>query len=164
MNKSLVREGLVFGIILLFICVATIPATGLPKTAISINTEKTGIFGLQSYIAVSWNANDTIEPIIPNGELRYIDLDVTYLISSGIFDRFILFFCRGQQAIVELEIVDQPTWCTAAFGMDKLVFSISDVLTDVPLTQTNYLTVRVNENAPAFEPFTVKIKANVEPI
>ena len=159
-RDGIIKKGIVFGTSFLFICVAIIPATGLPKTAINVDTEKNSIFGLQSYIAVSWNANDTSEPIIPNGGLRYIALNVTYLIMSGIFGRFILFFCRDQWALVELEIVDQPTWCTAAIGIDKLVFSISDV----PSTQANYLTVAVNENAPAFEPFAVKIKAKVEPV
>ena len=64
----MIRKCLVVGIILLFVAAGIIPATAkpIPKTANKV-PHPGNFFGLNSNVEISWDANQTEEPIIPRG-------------------------------------------------------------------------------------------------
>ena len=77
MNKEIMQKTLLsIGIIILFVCTEVIPAAALQKTILDRNTENLDIFELQSNLRVSWNRNETQEPVIPRGKPRQIDLKI----------------------------------------------------------------------------------------
>lgn len=179
-TSNLFNKTLVVGVIILFIGICIIPSICgnnvknneyLVVTNISKLTQNTNethdiipssIFGLQSVITVSWDANQTSEPLEPYGAYRRIDLDVSYSVVKGVLGQFILRYCIFTRQIISvtLEIIEKPYYCTANIDNSILLFSFSDI----PSVGQSILGVLVNENAPAFEPFCVKIKASVNDI
>ena len=67
-GMTLIRKGLAVGIILLFVGTCIIPAIAKP-IPITANTvpHPGNFFGLNSNVEISWDANQTEEPIIPRG-------------------------------------------------------------------------------------------------
>jgi len=147
----------VVGIILLFVGTDIIPAQ---KTDISLDTVPIGGFGLQSNIIVSWGGNHTSKPLDPLGAPRLITLDVSYNVLEGLFGHIILFYyiLKKQYINMSIEIIDKPDFCTANISNSYLWFPISETFS---VQQTN-LSVSVNEHAPAFGLFWVKMKASVD--
>jgi hypothetical protein len=152
------RKWLAIGIILLFIGTSIIPAIAKPLP-IPSNTvsHPRNLFGLQSHINVSWNENDTSEPIIPLTETRVIPLNITYWLTQGIFGRFLLRFMNGRAVSVDLKICEKPSWCTAMLEQNYMTF----ISSDVPQTKENMLYVHLNKTAPRWPPFQILIEASV---
>ena len=147
------------GIILLF------AGTGIDsaqKTTTSHETLLGDGFGLQSNIIVSWSANQTQEPLDPLGVPRLITIDVAYNVYKGLFGRIILAYYVLTKQIINLsiEIIDKPDYCTAALSQSSLQFPISETSF---IQQTN-LTVAVNDQAPAYKPFFISMKASVDTV
>jgi len=179
-TSNLFNKTLVIGVIILFIGIVIMPSicgnnvknneylvvTNVSK--VTQNTNEThdiissSLFGLQSVITVSWDANQTSEPLEPHGAYRIIDLDVSYSVAKGFLGQFIFWYYifAPKNINVTIEIIEKPDYCTANIDNSILWFPICDTPT---VTQTR-LGVSVNENAPAFEPFCVKIKASVNDI
>jgi hypothetical protein len=118
------------------------------------------IFGLQSVIIITWDGNDTQDPLKPGGAPRNITLNIYYVITTGVFGRYILpyFILTKQYVDVFLELDDVPSYCNATLLDSQLRFPISDTST----TQSTQLTISVDETAPAFELTTFKIHASVD--
>lgn len=154
------RKYLAIGIILLFLGTCIVPAIAkplpLPSNTVS---HPRNLFGLQSHINVSWNENDTSDPIAPLYELRVIPLNITYWLSHGIFGRFLLFLMNGRAAFVDLKISEKPSWCTATLSQNHMMFIISDA----PQTKENMLSLQLDKTAP-FTPFQILIEASVHPL
>lgn len=75
---------------------------------------------------MSWNENNTSEPIVLLNELRVIPLNVTFLVSQSFFGRFLLFLMRGHMVSVELKLCEKPSWCTAVLQQNYMIFIVSD--------------------------------------
>jgi hypothetical protein len=165
-TKSLLKKGLAVGIILLFIGVAAAPSINssiASQNMIIINdVGPRDSFGLQSEIDLSWDANQTSEPLTPGGMSRTITLNITYFCFKGTFGQLILFYyiITRQYINISLEAGDIPSWVTAYLSNSLLRFPISDASS----TQSTFLIVAVNEYAPAFSPFMVEIKASVNDV
>jgi hypothetical protein len=179
-TSNLFNKTLILGVIILFIGIVIIPSicgnnvknneylvvTNVSK--VTQNTNEThaiiasSLFGLQSVITVSWDANQTSEPLEPHGAYRTIDLDISYSVVKGFLGQFILWYYIFTRQIISVtvEIIEKPYYCTAIIDNSILFFSFSDI----PSVKQSILGVSVNENAPAFEPFCVKIKASVNDI
>ena len=155
------RKCLAVGIILLFIWTAIIPSTAQDTNKPSLPTLNS-FFGLRSRINVSWDTNQTNEPLSPDGIPRTITLNVTYSGFKGTFGQLILLYylLTKQYINISLELGDIPGWCTAYLSNSHLLFPI----TGTPSTQSTSLVIAVNEFAPALRPFEVEIKASVDDV
>lgn len=134
----------------------------------SVSAEKTVVghdgalfdfFGLKSIIHVDWDANQTSEPLVI--DVAYtVGLQVSYSIFKGFFGQFILWYYNYtmQYINVTLEIEDKPSWCTVYLTTPQLQFPVMEGTS----IQDTSLFVSVNEQAPAFEPFVITIKASVD--
>jgi len=161
MRISSWTKGLVFGIMFMLCFIAIyVPATA-QTTIVTNDPVPKNIFDLHSYIDITWR-NGTNEPLEPGGSPRIITLDIRYGITRGVFGQFILsYYMFTQQYItVSLELEDIPRWCTASLLNSQLWFRI----TDTPSGQSTTLAIAVDETAPAFEPFSIKLHASVDDV
>lgn len=146
-----------------FLIFVTMNISTATETSTIINNEqKQSLFGLQSIISVSWDGNQTSEPLIPNGNARVITLDVSYGVVHGILGKIILWYylLTLESVTVTIEIVDTPDYCSAVLSNSQLNFLIDDEIT---VRQTQ-LVVSVNRYAPAYEPFNIQFKASVDSV
>jgi len=157
MQKDFWTKGIVLGCTFILLFLFTNVSAAIQNTNETPDIIPSNLFGLRSYIAVTYNAS--FEPIEPNGPPRVITLDVIYQVYRVYFGKFILWYYNfTQQKInVTLEIIEKPDYCTANIDNSTLWFPISNT----PSVKQTALTVSVNENAPAFQLSRVKIKASV---
>jgi hypothetical protein len=150
------KKCLAVGIILLFIGTCIIPSAAQDTNKPSLPTLN-DFFGLQSIINISWDANQTSEPLRIDFA-RAIPLNVTYNCIKSNFGQFILFYymLTRQSINISLEVEDKPSWCHAYLSSSHLHFPITGTST----TYSIHLVIAVGIEAPAFEPFSVKIKAS----
>jgi hypothetical protein len=160
MINHLWRKGIVLAYVFMSIFGAMNISTTAHKTVITDDVATKSLFGLQSVILVSWDGNDTQEPLEPLGVPAIITLNVSYYIVGGLFRQIIFsyFSLTKPYITVSLEVEDIPNYCNASLKSTSLQFPI----TDTGSTQHTVLTIRVDETAPAFEPFTLKIHASVD--
>lgn len=120
-------------------------------------------FGLQSVIHISWG-NENQEPLVPHGEIRNVPLNITYytILCNAFISPIILRYCilSHQYVLVELNIVDTPSYCTASLNKSVLRFPI----TEDKSSQTISLYIQVDNNAPAHKQFAVTINASVDTV
>ncbi|MBN1860245.1 MAG: hypothetical protein JW840_02160 [Candidatus Thermoplasmatota archaeon] len=165
MNRNLInKKSIAVGIILLFVGICFIPSTATslrsgPNTAPSLGI----FFGLNSHLAIYWDANVTEEPIIPRGGIRTVCLDIPFWITWGLFGRLINYLLRYKLVTITLSVVDKPEWSTTALSQGTVFLSIppKENVNEIGHTQ---LSVAVYENAPAFALLPVTIQATIEPV
>jgi hypothetical protein len=159
-----IRKCLVVGIILLFVGTGTIPSTAKPIPVTANTVPHPGnFFGLNSNIIISWDANETKEPIIPRGPLRTLHLNVMFWVTRGILGRLINDLLNGHLVIMKVLIVDKPEWCTATISQETLSFPIPRNENTYYIEYTTF-SVQVADDAPAFKFFPVTIQATMEPL
>jgi len=172
-KNPIIRKCLAVGIILVCIGTFITPAIAQVRENPSLPTrhsvQKTDMsrsrapaegFALDSVISLSWDANETKEPLEPSGAPRSINITVTYhVLVSSFIGRFILLYClmTHQYATVKVEIGDISSWCTASLSDSELQFPITGDVSSQFIT----LTVAVNEYAPHYV-LKVPIKASVD--
>ncbi len=142
-----VTASVITGLLLLSTLFASIPTT-----------QAAGLFNLTSLVRVDWATNDTQKPIVPRGELRTLDLNVSYTTTRGAFGQLALFVYRGRQITVNLEIVNTPDWCSATLSKSTLAFTVPDTAGAITY-QITKLSLSVSDTAPAFDQGSVTIKA-----
>ncbi|HWR63872.1 MAG TPA: hypothetical protein VN365_05665 [Candidatus Thermoplasmatota archaeon] len=161
-RNPIIRKYVTVGIIFLFIGVCITPAIAqvgegpsLPtrrsaqKTDIGLSGVLAGGFALESVISLSWNANETEEPLKPGGAPQSVNITVTYqVLASSFLGRLILLYClvTHQYATVTVKTGDVPSWCTASLSDSELQFPITGDASSQFIT----LTVAVNEYAPHY--------------
>ena len=164
-KKPLFSKYLAVGIILLFVTSSILPATAKP-ILVSENTlsipEK--FFGLNSNIEISWDANQTKEPIIPREELRTVDLDLSFWVTWGVLGRFINYIYRGAPIRLDLSIIDKPEWCVATLSQGTLLCNMPPPKENSHQIVHTQISVQVADVAPAFEFCPVTIQAIIEPL
>jgi hypothetical protein len=159
---SMKRKWLAVGIILLFVGTCIIPSTAKP-ISITANTEPQSgnFFGLNGNIDISWDMNETEEPIIPRGELRVVHLTVMFWTTWGILGRVISYLYRGQPIALTLSIIDKPEWCSAVIHQE-------DLLVPLPEKENTYeiamdaMSIQLYDTAPAFELFPITIQTTMQ--
>lgn len=164
MNRTpMGNKFLVASIVLLLLGAGTIPVLSQPVTMESDPvSDFWEHFGLISTVVVSWDANVTEEPLIPRGEIRVVPLQVSFSIMYGVFGRLIHLLFRNQLVTVKLSIVEMPEWCTAVIAQGTLSILMPPDK-DTVMTAGTYLSVAVEDQAPAFELCPVKIQLTVKP-
>lgn len=152
-----IKSAAIISILLVSIFMAMVPTT-------TTSAGPLGIVNLSSYVRVDWKANDTKTPIIPRGEMRQIDIEVTYGVTHGsiikILADLMLNLYQGRQVNIKLDIVDVPSWCTATLKTHTITAQVSKD----EITLGTVLTIRLDENAPAYGAGYVRIKASVDTI
>jgi len=158
------RKCVVVGIIFLFVGAGIVPSAAKPLLVTARPVPHPGnLFGLNSNIELSWDANETEKPIIPRGELRRVDLNIKFWVTWGLFGRLINNLLKGQPVIMRLLIVDIPEWCTATISQETIPFPIPQKENTYDIEHT-MLSLQVADEAPAFELFPVTIQATIEPL
>ena len=157
------RKCVMIGIILISVMMSIVPA--IAKQPLSVaKPQPSGIFfGMQCNYDVTWDENQTKEPIIPQGELRHIVLNITYWFTRGLFGRLINYLFSGEYVIMKLQVTNEPSWSHA------IISSTSFSLYIPPKENINQIwhddfTIQVSDEAPAFELFNVTIQATIEPL
>jgi hypothetical protein len=164
-KKPLISKYLSVGIILLFVTTSILHATAKPI----LLTENTlpileNFFGLNSNIEISWDANQTEEPLIPRGPLRSVYLDISFWVTWGVFGRFINYIYHGTPIQLELSIIDKPEWCVGTLSQKTILGIIPPPKENSHQILHTLLTVTVADDAPAFELCPITIQTIVEPL
>jgi hypothetical protein len=148
-NKIIKASILIF--LLLFGVITVIAPTTSAGTFISLN----------SYVDVIWAANETQKPVIPRGEMRQLDLELRYQVTTGgIAAQMVFMIYQGRQVNIKMEVIDTPSWCTANLKSGTLTTTISSFEKEL----STVLTLRIEDDAPAYGAGFVKIKATVPKI
>lgn len=152
--KSMMIIGILFAGI--FIAMA-------PQPSAKIN--ETGIVNLASNVIIEWKSQQESELIEPRGKSVKLDINVQYYMSvgGGIGAQFGLgelaaALYRGNPITVHLRVEEDPDWAEVTLAYEDLQFTIQKE----PQNRTVGLTVTADEDAPAFFPGKVKIKATVD--
>ena len=126
--------------------------------AVSPTTSAGLIFNFQSILNVTWG-NETLEPIVPRGELRTLTLVITHTVARGALGEGVLVTLTGALIKIDVSIIETPSWCTATISQGTLSVTVQpDEISTVETT----LTIQVANNAPAYELGYVKVKATAE--
>ena len=139
-----VKASIITGLMLVSVLVAILPTTSAGA-----------IFSLQSVLNVTWG-NETNQPVVPRGELRELELVITHTVTRGAFGRGLLAFYSGRNIVINVEIVETPTWCTANIAQGTLSVTI---VPDQITTVKTKLSLQVADNAPAYGLGYIKVKA-----
>jgi hypothetical protein len=139
-----VKASIITGIVLVSMLAAVLPTTSAGL-----------IFNLQSVLNVTWG-NETKQPVVPRGELRELTLAISHTVTRGAIGRGMLLLYQGNQIVINVEIVETPTWCTANIAQGTLSVTVQP---DQITTVYTKLSLQVADNAPAYGLGYVKVKA-----
>jgi hypothetical protein len=145
------KASIVMSILLVSVFAAFIPTT---SARLFLN--------LSSYVNVTLGENESgLKPIVPRGEPGQLTLYVTYGVNKGgALSQALFALFQGRQVNIKLEITDKSPWCTATLPSDTITTQTSSQ----EQKRTTMLTIRVDEDAPAYGSGIVKISATVPKI
>jgi len=138
------RKGMKNLFLLLTIVMMLVLQSSLASAQPQNSSHKPGLFGLQFFMTVFWNTNDTQTPIHPR-ELRTVHLTFAYTEVRGTFGRTLLHLLKGRPFPWRLSIIDKPDWCTVQLPVENFIGLINP--DEVQITYTE-LSIQLNENAP----------------
>ena len=141
--KASIAIGLVLGGILVAV---------LPTTSAGL------IFNFQSALNVTWG-NETLEPIVPRGELRTLTLVITHTVTRGALGEGVLVTLTGALITIDVSIIETPSWCTATISQGTLSVTVQP---NTISTVETKLSIQVANDAPAYGLGYVKVKATAE--
>jgi len=95
--------------------------------------------------------------------LRWVDLEISFWVTWGIFGRLINYLLKNEQVIITLSVVAKPEWCVATISQGTLSGIIPPKENSYVIVHT-VLTVQVADDAPAFELCPVTIQTTIEPL
>jgi len=142
------KASIVMGVLLVSIFAAFIP------------TSSAGLFiNLSSYVSIDLGNESLEKPIVPRSEPGQLTIYVTYGVNKGgMLSQLLFALYEGRQVNIKLQITEKSDWCTATLPADTITTSTS---AGAETERTTTLTVRVDENAPAYGAGYVKIEASV---
>jgi hypothetical protein len=143
------KVSIITGLILISAIIAVLPTSSAGP-----------LFNLQSVINVSWG-NETQQPVVPRGQLRQLDLVITHTVTHGLFGKYLLYLYSNTQIIIDLQITDKSSWCTATLSQGTLSTTVTP---DNISTRITKLSLQVADDAPAFDLGYVTIKATAQKI
>jgi hypothetical protein len=101
------------------------------------------------------------EPVVPRGELRQLDLVIKHRVTRGVLGQFLLNLYKGQQIMIDLQIVEVPSWCTATLSMGTVSMFVDPNEYD---EKTTVLSLQVDDDAPAYGLGYVRIRATAKKV
>ena len=124
------------------------------------SSAKDPIYNAKVNIRLEWSDVDFEEPIIPRDEIVTLNLSVILEIKVGAsFGTGLLegYISRQATAIIELMILEYPSWCYSTLKYNRLITNISEFA-----EAKTQLFININENAPAYTQGYIKIRARVD--
>ncbi|MFA5102518.1 MAG: hypothetical protein WC525_05145 [Candidatus Thermoplasmatota archaeon] len=140
-----VKASIITGLVLISVLFAVLPTASAGL-----------IFDLQSVLTVEWSANQTQQPVVPRGALRALDLTISHTVTRGVFGQMMLNVYTGKTIIINVEVVETPSWCTATIGQGTLATTVSP---GEPTYVKTTLSLQVADDAPAFGLGYIKVIA-----
>jgi hypothetical protein len=149
-NFRKIKNTLIIGFILFNIFIAIMPTISAAG----------GFTSLQSYVNVYYDTSITNEPIMIRGTGKAIKLNITYGVTAAslfqIGAQFLLAMHYGRTVKIQVEPVEFPDWAdvsvsgwpTAKIQQDESSYPV-------------ILTIKVDEDAPAFGKGTIKLRTTV---
>jgi len=108
-------------------------------------------------IELDWADGYTATPIAPRDEIAVLDLKVTMNVETGVtFGAGLLEGYSSSQALIDLMIIDYPSWCSVTLDKTLLMTNISE-----KEEVFCKLFIHVDENAPAYEEGIIKFEVNI---
>jgi len=144
-----IKTTIVMSLILISLLLTVVPST----TA--------GLFtSLESYVNVDYDESITDEPIKIRGTGKAINVNITFGVTSaslfGVADKIILATHLGRTVQLQVEPYEYPEWATVSVSQWPTA-RIQNDEKSYPVT----LTVKVNEEAPAFGKGDIKLRITV---
>jgi len=99
------------------------------------------IFHLQFTLIVWWNGSQLTTPILP-GEIREINLNLTYGVNKGLWGKLLLRFLEGRSFPIQILLDDKPDWCEAWVLPKNLTGLVPEG------ERYSSLCIKLNESAP----------------
>lgn len=165
MQKYWLKKVIVSFVIILFIGTSIIPV--INGHDVQNDKEKLdknlGINALQGNIILDYDPNDIPDTIEPETETVMIPIYIDYFV-SGLGARLIVPFLEKRKTVpIELSLEDVPEWCDAGISPKVVYQQISTSSSKYP-PRRSYVMVSVASLAPAFESFSIKIKAKASSV
>jgi hypothetical protein len=121
-------------------------------------TAKDPVYNAFVVVDIDWSDELTDEPLVPRGEIVDLELIIILEIKTGpTFGAGVLEGYQTSEALIDLFVVDFPSWCSVTIESDLLMTNISE-REEAPTT----LFIHVNENAPAYGNGVIKIRVKVD--
>ncbi len=142
LKKSLILS---FLLIILFISSASISKALEPPYRASVTIE------------LEWADEYPTTPIAPRDEIAILELKVTMNIITGAsFGAGVLEGYLKSSAVIDLIIIDHPSWCSVTLNQTLLETNISE-------KEEAFCTlyIHIDENAPAYEEGIIKFRVNI---
>lgn len=160
MNKKITIISILIILLSLLLSSVTV-SSEINDTVTSTSLGFTGIISSTPNIVITYGTDNASELISPNEEEIHIPLNLQYQI-SGVFAHWhAKKLAKRTDATIELSIIDKPDFCTAEITPKTVKAPITVGLSNAtPAT----LVVSVDENAPAFDDFVIKIGAAAQEI
>jgi hypothetical protein len=108
-------------------------------------------------IELDWADGNHTDPIAPRDEIAEFELKITMNIVTGAtFGAGLLEGYSSSDALIDLMIIDYPSWCSATLDKTLLMTNISE-------KEEIFckLFIHVDENAPAYEEGIIKFEVNI---
>jgi hypothetical protein len=108
-------------------------------------------------IELEWADEYPTTPIAPRDDIAILELKVTINIITGAsFGAGLLDGYRDDSALIDLIIIDHPSWCSVTLNQTLLETNISE-----KEEAFCKLYIHVDENAPAYEEGIIKFRVNI---
>lgn len=119
---------------------------------------KDPVYNAYVVVTAGWSDELTETPVVPRGEIVELEIPITLEVRTGkTFGAGILEGYSTKEALIDINIVEHPSWCTVTLNVDLLMTNITKrEETSVKL----YL--HVDESAPAFTNGIIKLRVNVD--
>jgi len=124
---------------------------------VTITSARDPIYNAKVNIRLQWSDSAFEEPIVPRKEIVTLNISIILEIMTGkSFGAGLLDGYRTSTALINLDIIDYPSWCYPALKYDLLETNISELA----VTKTQVF-LNINENAPAYGQGYIKIRVKV---
>jgi len=125
-------------------------------SVIPSNSKAAPLYNARVILDLDWESEDVEKPIIPRNEIKELNLTVIFRIDTGeSFGKGLsLGYIEKGEAVIELEVVETSSWCSAVFEATMLLRDIEKYF-EIPAK----LFVNIDESAPAYGEGFIKIKA-----
>ncbi len=124
---------------------------------VTISSAREPIYNAKVNIGLQWSDDAFEEPVVPRKEIVTLNISVILEIKTGeSFGAGLLDGYRSSTALINLQIIDHPSWCYPALKYDLLETNISEL--SVAKTQ---VFLNINENAPAYGEGFIKFRVKV---
>jgi len=113
---------------------------------VTVSSARDPIYKAKVNIRLQWSDDAFEEPIVPRDKIVTLNISVILEIKTGeSFGAGLLEGYRGDDALIDLFMLDYPSWCYATLKCDLLVTNVSELA-----EAKTQVYIIINENAPAY--------------